>query len=150
MASERKPPEYWEDFSNLEHELLAFIEEHGTPRVMPKQDELIKARRSNLSNAIRQHGGFQSVAEKLGWDYTRKRPDHWKEFDNVARELLAFIEKQGTPGVMPTKKALEKAGYSNLANAIEKNHGGYWSVAQKLSLICTKKNSEVAGRNLIM
>jgi hypothetical protein len=69
----RKSPGYWEDFSNLKRELLTFIETQGTPGVMPTGQELQKAGRGDLLNAIPNHGGWQSVAECLGLTYVKKR-----------------------------------------------------------------------------
>ena len=67
MASKRKPNGYWDDFSNLECELLAFMEERGTPGVMPTASELIEAGRSDLASAVnKKHGGYLAVIEKLG------------------------------------------------------------------------------------
>lgn len=95
---------YWKDFANVERELLAFIKKHGTPRVMPTNTKLQKAGQSSLSFAIHKHGGCQSVAERLGLTYTKKRHHYWDEFANVERELLSFIEEHGTLSVMPTHR----------------------------------------------
>jgi hypothetical protein len=140
MGSTRKPTGYWADFSNFERELLAFIEEHGTPGVMPTDKELRKARLGNLPDAISKHGGYAEVAERLGLTYNRKRPGYWDDFSNVKRELLAFIQEQGTHGVMPTQDELMKAPQGTLPSAIQK-HGGYAVVAKrlKLELTYTKK-----------
>jgi hypothetical protein len=139
MSSQRKPNGYWDKFSNVEHELFAFIKEYGTLGLMPKAIELIKAGRSDLANAMRRHGGFQSVAEKLRLTYARKRPRYWNEFTNVKQNIFAFIEKNGVLGVMPTKKELQNAGYGDLANAIEGQYGGYAAVAKRLGLTCAKR-----------
>ena len=57
---------YWGDFTNVKRELLAFIMEHGTSGVMPTRGELTQAGRGGLNDAIQQHDGQQSVAERLG------------------------------------------------------------------------------------
>ncbi len=131
----RKRPNHWKDFANVKHELLAFIEEHGTPRVMPTREELQQFGRGDLINAIAQYGGYLVVAQRLELElaYQRKQPDYWKDFNNLERELLAFIEKHGTPGVMPKNEELTKAGNSSLAMAIQK-HGGFSVVARRLGL----------------
>ncbi|MEP0746839.1 helicase-related protein [Coleofasciculus sp. FACHB-501] len=139
MDSQRKPNSYWDELTNLERELMAFINEHGTLGLMPRAIEFVKAGRSDLANAMRKHGGFQSVAEKLGLTYARKRPGYWDEFTNVKQNLFAFIEKNGVFGVMPTKQELQTAGYGDLANAIEGEYGGYAAVAKRLGLTCAKR-----------
>src|SRR4028118_279802 len=117
MGSERKPNGYWNDFTNLKRELITFIEEHGTPSMMPTQKELAKAGKSSLSFAIRKHGGWQLVAENLRLELpcTAKPKGYWEDFANVECELLAFIQKHGTSGVMPTNTKLQKAGKSSLS-----------------------------------
>src|SRR5258707_1821427 len=48
----RKPGKYWNDFTHVDTELLAFIKERGTPGVMPIQEELLQAGRGDLAKAI--------------------------------------------------------------------------------------------------
>src|SRR5438445_749981 len=136
-AYRKKPQGYWNDFANVERELLAFIEDHGTPGVMPTQDELTKTKRGDLKNAIsKKHGGYPAVAERLGLEFTctAKPRGYWSDFSNVERELLAFIKEHGTPGVMPTAAELAKAGRGDLTGAISNHHGGYLPVAEQLGL----------------
>lgn len=63
-----KPPGYWDDFAVFEQELLAFIEGHGVPEVMPTQQLLHRAGRHDLMHGIQVHGGSATVAERLGWE----------------------------------------------------------------------------------
>ncbi len=130
-----KPAQYWDDFTNVERELLDFIHIQGTKGVMPTADELGKSGRSNLVFAINKHGGFPTIAERLGLQLSyKKKPDgYWDDFDNVKQELLGFITEQGTPGTMPTNKDLADAGRSDLTFAINK-HRGMSTVAERLGL----------------
>ncbi len=138
MASKRKPPGYWEDFSNLERELIAFIKEGSTPGIMPTQQELKNAKRSTLAFAIQKHGGFPAVAERLGLElgYTAKTSGYWEDFSNLECELLTFTKENGTPGVMPTRQKLQQAGRSSLGKAISQ-HGGFSKIAKQLGLKLT-------------
>jgi hypothetical protein len=61
-----KPTGYWDDFANLELELLAFIAERGTAGMMPTHAMLWSAGRGDLSAAMHRHGGVLPVAERLG------------------------------------------------------------------------------------
>jgi hypothetical protein len=130
-----KPRGYWDDFANLEQELLAFIAERGTVGVMPTHTMLWSAGRSDLSAAMHRHGGVLAVAERLG--LTRgdrcKPPRYWQDPAVIDRQLLAFIAAHGEPGVMPKKKALKAAGRGDLANAIARA-GGQYATAQRLGL----------------
>ncbi|MBD1926932.1 hypothetical protein H6F74_11825 [Trichocoleus sp. FACHB-90] len=141
MDSKRKPNGYWNDFANLERELLAFIEEHGTPGIMPTNSQLLCAKRSNLARAIHNHGGLPAVAKRLGLElaYTAKPFGYWDDFANVKREIVTFTQNVGTLGVMPTKQELTNAGRSDLASVIHK-HGGYLEVAKRLGLnLCYRR-----------
>ena len=130
-----KPNGYWDDFSNVERELLAFIPTHGVKGSMPTAEELRKVGQSTLAAVIQKHGGFSAVANHLGLLYTSHKPSgYWKDFSNVERDLLAFIQTQGTLGKMPTYEALERANLNSLAIAIGK-FGGTSVVAHRLGLI---------------
>jgi SAM-dependent methyltransferase len=123
----------WKEFDNVARELLAFIEKQGTPGVMPTEGELTKASQGSLLGAIKKHGGTHKVAEALGLNCANKGHNHWDDFANVKGAVLAFIDKQGTPGLMPTQKEFSQAGQGNLAMAIAK-HGGFPIVAKRLRL----------------
>ena len=133
IKPKHKPSGYWEDFTNLERELLNFIEEHGTRGMMPGQDELNRFGRSDIGNALRRHGGLIAVAQRLGLTNTRKPKNYYDDFTNLKRELLAFIEENGTHGIMPTQSELVRAGRGDLSRAFTK-HGRLSAVAKRLGL----------------
>jgi hypothetical protein len=130
-----KPPGYWKDFAALERELLAFVDEHGTPGVMPTNQLMRRAGRHDLMVAIQAHGGMAAVAERLGQDHRAPHRPHnyWRNPDNLERELLAFIAEHGEPGVMPKQTAIVEAGRPDLAVAITRG-GGYHAAAERLGL----------------
>ncbi len=133
-SPKRKPDGYWKNFENLEREILELNVLRGQIGIMPKAAELKQLGRGDLMKAIStHHGGYQSVAERMKLDYRKKRHRYWHDFANVEASLKAFIEQQGTPGVMPTKTELEKAGKGSLANALGL-HGGVLEVANRLNL----------------
>ncbi|MBD2741404.1 DEAD/DEAH box helicase family protein [Coleofasciculus sp. FACHB-1120] len=124
---------YADDINNVKHEILAFVEKHGTPGVMPTEGELKKAGQGALLGAVKKHGGTHKVAELLGLACVNRQRGSLNDFECFAGELLAFIEKQGTAGVMPTQKELAKAKKTSLASAIAR-HGGFPTVAERLKL----------------
>ncbi|NEQ21077.1 MAG: hypothetical protein F6K28_17995 [Microcoleus sp. SIO2G3] len=133
-SSPRKPDGYWKNFENVEREILELNVLRGQIGIMPKARELKQLGRGDLMKAIsKHHGGYQSVAERMGLDCGKKRHRYWYDFANVEAELKTFIERQGTPGVMPTKTELEEAGKGSLANALGL-HGGVIKVAERLNL----------------
>ncbi|HEV8717415.1 MAG TPA: hypothetical protein VGX03_31915 [Candidatus Binatia bacterium] len=87
LTPPQRQASYWRDFANVKRELLVFIKEHGTSDVMPTRDELTKAGRGDLNDAIQQHGGQQSVAERLGLNYARK----WKENSSLLSRNLPCL-----------------------------------------------------------
>jgi hypothetical protein len=128
-----KPDRYWEDFANVRQEILDFNQAQGISGRMPTTIELRNAGKHSLTAAINAHGGFPAVAKRLKFTTTTKSNGYWDDFANVEQELLAFIQEHGSPGVMPTVKALEDAGRSNLVFAINK-HGGVSTIAVRLVL----------------
>jgi len=129
----RRPDGYWDDFANLENELLAFVAGHDTQGIMPTHRELKNAGRGDLVNAIHKHGGIPKVSTRLGL----KRPDadkpsgYWDNFANVAGELRAYIAEHGKVDVMPTTQELIETKRTDLYNAVQK-HGGLQAVAERL------------------
>ena len=61
-----KPPGYWEKFSNVKEELLAYIKAYGEQRIMPSRRDIQKYGFGGLVSAIGKHGGTFEVARKLG------------------------------------------------------------------------------------
>lgn len=131
-----KPSGYWANFENLSRELVEFIDEHGTRGIMPITQELRASGFSQLARAIRDyHGGFETVAEKLGLKFqsSRKPDGYWDDIVNIENELRAFIAKHGVEGVMPTQSELKKFNRSDLARAIG-IHDGIPVLASRLGL----------------
>jgi hypothetical protein len=62
-----------------------------------------------------------------------KPPDYWDDFATLERELLAFIDAQGTPGVMPPYRLLRRVRRHDLAFGIHV-HGGTAAVGERLGL----------------
>lgn len=130
----RKPLNYWKNFETVKCEILALNKKREQVGVMPTARELHELGRGDLQKAIStHHHGFQTVAEKMGLAYRKKRSRYWYDFETVKRELFAFIKKHGVPGVMPTKTEIETAKMGSLCMAIDL-HGGFPVVASKLNL----------------
>ncbi len=100
---------------------------------MPAALELKAAKRFDLLNAINKHGGFSSVAEKLGLRqvHASKPYGYWDDFSNVEQELRGFIAEYGQAGVMPMQRELIESGRFDLANAVS-NYGSFSEVARRL------------------
>lgn len=134
LSSERKPVGHWKNFETLKHEILQLNEARGKLGMMPTATELRELERGDIVKAItKQHGGFQSVAERAGLAYRKKRSQYWHDFEHVKGGLFDFIKQHGTPGVMPTKAQLEAVQMGSLCVAIDL-HGGFPKVAKQLKL----------------
>jgi hypothetical protein len=122
-----KPPNYWSDFRNLEAELLAFIAEHGRAGMMPTASDLREAGCGSLCHVVVQHGGFVAIAERLGLErpHARRPVGYWRDFNNIAGELRAFLRRRpkSERARMPTEAELTAAGCVSLVRAISR-HGG--------------------------
>ena len=134
-ASNTKPRSYWLDFDHVQHELLAFIQSFGQPGIMPTKSDFQRHAHQALYRAFPLHGGIRAVAARLGLQMTAtaKPLGYWQDFENVKRELLAFIRSSGQPGVMPTYTQFVAYHRTDLLAAC-RPHGGLLAVAQRLGL----------------
>jgi len=90
-----KPDGYWDDFANIKEALLRFIEEHGTPGVMPTQREFREAGQGALHAALDRHGGLLAVARHLGLRYTSHEhitPHTAEIVERLARSIQPLAE----------------------------------------------------------
>lgn len=151
---------YYVSFRNVERELRAFNARRDASAgsdgsgVMPSSCELLAARRSDLDTAIMRHGGYGHVAGRLGLATRYRRRGYWCHFDNVARELHAFVSKHrlvldepgAPPGTlrMPTQRELREHGHASLAAALER-HGGIVTCARGMGLPVATRASGSTG-----
>jgi len=130
-----KPKGYWKEFENVKHEILAFVAKEGVSGKMPAIMDLRKAGYASLVCAIHEyHGGWPEVAKRLDLSLGQRPTGYWKDFDNVRREILAFIADRGVAGMMPTESEFRGAGYASLTSAIYQYHSSLCEVAQRLDL----------------
>lgn len=131
----RKPRNHWRDFRNIRREIARFVTEHGIADRMPTITELRQAGQGSLVVAIHNyHGDFHEVARRLDLSVVHKPKGYWKEFENIRRDIRAFVAQHGTPDKMPTIMEFREAGYASLVSAIHEYHGGWHEVAQRLKL----------------
>ena len=130
-----KPSGYWKDVENVKKEIVAFNLAHGTPGVMPKENDLRARRLGSLANAVHQYGGFKKFALEHGYQTFRKPNGYYKDFNVLEKELLDWVKNFGIPGIMPTAQQLKEASppRHDLVSAIGK-HGGFSKVAEDASL----------------
>jgi hypothetical protein len=130
-----KPSGFWKDVENVKREIEAFNLEQGSPGVIPKEAELKSNGRGSLANAIHQHGGFKQFALKHGYLTGRKPNGYYKSFEVLEAELLRWVDKSGTPGLMPTAQQLKDASppRHDLVKAIS-DHGGFSEVSKRIGL----------------
>ena len=138
MTQDRLPDHHWKDAKIMERELLACIEEHGTPGVMLTQSQLDVCGRSDLYGGIENyHGGIRAVTQALGLKPGSNPPSvkpraYWREWENVEAEMPAVCEACGVPGKMPTQAQLLANGYGSLDTAITKYYGGIYEFVERL------------------
>lgn len=147
LQSSHKAIGYWDDFSNLEKEVLSFLKkaDSGVEGTFPTLKELRTAHRSDIAEAIKRHGGVAHVADRLGLlPRSQKRPaGYWKEWERVEAALVDFMAASGGAGdgSLPSQGELRQAGRSDLSEAITDYHGGFRAVAARLGVPSKKKES---------
>ncbi|CAN8067711.1 unnamed protein product [Agarophyton chilense] len=153
----KKVSGYWDDFSNLREELLAFTVNSPlklAPGTMPTLKQLRMSRRSDLVGAIAKHDGISAVASNLRLRrVVESKPRmYWSDWKTIETEVMAFLEKRSEPKTdtggskkrrvkrnkMPSLRELRAAGKGDLAEGIKKYHGGFRAVAKKLNLVSKK------------
>ncbi|GJQ13512.1 hypothetical protein GpartN1_g5303.t1 [Galdieria partita] len=70
------PSAYYRYWSNVIQQLFLWIEQYGTPGLMPSKKELFQTGYRDLVFVIYRHGGFHKVACRLGWTIYEGNP-HW-------------------------------------------------------------------------
>lgn len=126
----RKPPHYWSDPKRLHAELLVFTAHRGHPGLMPRRDQLVRARRRDLVYAIDKWGGFGRVAAKLHLVWYGPS-SYWRKWRHVKRRLAAFTRMIGREGVMPSFQTMQSFGRMDLVYGVGL-HGGVMMVAKKM------------------
>lgn len=134
----RKKREYWHSWRVVEIELHNFAKQYCNGH-MPLQRQLISMKRSDLLNAIRNHGGLSHVSRKAGLQPSPANPSkrprgYWNDVTVVHAELTTYTARHGHAGLMPRKEQLIRYGRSDLVYAVEK-HGGFSAVAASMHLV---------------
>lgn len=119
-------------------ELRKFADTHCDGK-KPLQRELVDAKRHDLLNAMRPHGGLYEVSTACGLEApingTSRRPrGYWHDISVVESELNIYMANFGMPGLMPRRDQLLRHGRSDLCYAIEK-HGGFSAISARLHLV---------------
>ena len=125
------PIGYWHVWENLLKELQPLIAEFGT---VPSCC-YVKKMSGSLDTAMRYHGGYKRVREKLNlpnlYDTVKNQPyGYWGNIQNVIFALKPLIEQyENVPssGIIRTQNC-------GLAAAIERYHGGYIAIRKLLGL----------------
>lgn len=134
----RRPKHYWKSWRVVETELYKFANEN-CDGFMPLQRHFIENNRTDLLNAIRQHGGLACAAKRSRLQpplniISRRPRAYWRDPAILNGEILAFTAKYGHPGIMPTSEGLRRAGRTDLLYAIRR-YGGFSALAARLHLI---------------
>lgn len=118
--NKRRPNGYWSDVSVVFKEVDPYItiQPHGeeTFPTMPTAKELIHAGRSDLVRAIRLHGGFLGVAQKM--QVRCHKNQCLEEIDVV--NILRDMQQQGEP---LTRLSVSNSNIPGLESAIERLGG---------------------------
>ena len=81
----------------------------------------------DLINAIKAHGGYTQVADKLQWSIakvTRRPRGYWNAMANVQHELDLFNDEFDQPmNSIPRKSYMQKLGRYDLVKGLERNGG---------------------------
>jgi transposase-like protein len=134
--SKRISLEYLEKWDNYQGELEKLWGEHPElNREFPSSNWFKGNGFSYLIRGARLHGGLFEVRKRLGQDLMRSPNGHWRDFENIKREIIRIIgETPELEGEVPSSNWLADNGYNNLVNGIVRYHGGFRKIRKKISL----------------
>lgn len=93
LQTRERPKGYWQEFSNLRDELIAFNSQHGQLGQMPSPTLLRETGYSYILTPINDFGGFFAVAERLGWSCTNATLWPRSEIEIcIAHELQCVVD----------------------------------------------------------
>ncbi|MDP9358965.1 MAG: hypothetical protein M3R02_27540 [Chloroflexota bacterium] len=120
-------PSAWTTIESLREPLAPIVLELGR---MPRKRELIKRGRGDLASAVQKLGGYEVVANALGYAYDleKVRRPRWYSVEDLRPYLDPLVAELGR---MPKQDELLAGDEPRLAAAIEK-FGGVEAVAQAL------------------
>jgi hypothetical protein len=130
--------ETFRDWTVFCRSLLAFTESHGVSGQLPSSRELRNFGRSELYQGILYWGGPRRVGERTGLVVS----NYWQYFHYVGAQILDFIDKHGTPGLMPSEADFLDIGQVTLSVSTAKF--GYSQVASRLGLRETGQSTQTA------
>jgi len=116
---------HWKFFSNIEKELK---ELEKTLSKFPTFDEVKKFKPYLLRPILEYHGGYYEVRDKLKIEQLRNKRNHWKNFENIKKELMILKEKLGR---FPDYDDLVK-NKQLLISPINRYHGGLVEIRESL------------------
>jgi len=142
-----KPKNYWKSWENFERELRAemmkeYRDKDGVFKKageLPTKPQLERAKRSDLSNAAADHGGFHAIRRKMGQDELRVEAGYWKDWERFRSELEKEIAKEyrdkdgnvfKRAGEFPTKSHLKEERPD--LNSACRYHGGLNAIRRKV------------------
>ena len=118
------PKGQWKDFEFVKKYVLKFQEKNNLDS-LPGKDRMRKLGHSSLMSAInRYHGGLRVFRDKIGQKQKIMPFGSWQDLDFVINYSQNII-KEHKREILPTFKELCALGYSSLAVAISKYHGGF-------------------------
>jgi len=134
----QKPPGYWQKLENVLVEATKAMEEQKWDTI-PSAKKLTKHGYTSLRTAINKyHGGFITFRTTLGQTNTKKPQKYWQKEENAIAEAQQAMKKHEW-GTLPPANKLTKHGYSSLACAISKYHGGLRTFRTTLGQTNTRK-----------
>ncbi len=127
VKEERKVNGHWDVWTNVEVELSQLCRELG--RFPTAKDLNDHGRGALLTPIQRTHGGFGAVRKRMGVKVDKQPNGYWRSFERVRIILEEFIFRLGR---YPTYKELGQAKQYTLLTSLNKYHGGFRAVRDRL------------------
>lgn len=120
----KNPPEAYSRFKIIKESLEEIMRRNNLEDV-PGGKLLRELGYSAIERAaVKYHGGFPSLRQKMGYKPKRAEDGAWHELDYTKKEALKLM-KENNLKELPSGRKLHKMGRSDLQNAINIHHGGF-------------------------
>ena len=118
----KKPNGYWKNLDRCLKYARSIMKKHSWEKI-PTGRDLRKCGYGGFAGAIaKYHGGLNKFRQDLGEKSFRQGNGYWRNIENCIEVAKDVIDEEGH---LPPSRKLNELGYSSLAYAISKHHGGF-------------------------
>jgi len=130
LKSNKKTHGYWNNEDRIINKMNEIMKNHNLKNV-PTGPKIVELGYSSFYHGVTRHFGYYNLKKLYDINELDRRPGYWTNIDNTINYAKKIIGKNKWEK-LPSSNILNKKGYSNLANAIIRHHGGFIEFRKKI------------------